>query len=95
MDRTHISWSTRLEISQAFENAGSQVLSANVNYNSYSLLKRILIYPLKCLIKDFDVCKIILLANRKINVSLVPIVVNEARICINFNFLQIDKTNTL
>jgi 2-polyprenyl-3-methyl-5-hydroxy-6-metoxy-1,4-benzoquinol methylase len=67
MDRTHIRWFTRLEISQALDNAGLKVLSTNVNYNSYSLLKRILIYPLKCLIKDFDVCQIILLANRKIN----------------------------
>lgn len=66
MDRTHIRWFTRLEISKALDNAGLQVLSINLNYNSYSLLKRILIYPLKFLIKDFDVCQIILLAKKKV-----------------------------
>jgi 2-polyprenyl-3-methyl-5-hydroxy-6-metoxy-1,4-benzoquinol methylase len=68
MDRTHIRWFTRHEISKALDNAGLQILRINVNYNSYSLVKRILIYPLKCFIKDFDVCQLILLANRKNNV---------------------------
>ena len=66
MDRTHIRWFTRHEINQALDDAGFQVLLTNVNYNVYSPLKKFLIYPLKLLIKDFDVCQFILLANRKV-----------------------------
>lgn len=68
MDRTHIRWFTRHEINQALDDAGFKVLFTNVNYNVYSPLKKILIYPLKLFIKDFDVCQFILLANRKVKV---------------------------
>jgi 2-polyprenyl-3-methyl-5-hydroxy-6-metoxy-1,4-benzoquinol methylase len=68
MDRTHIRWFTRYEINKALDDAGLQVLLTNVNYNFYSPLKKFLIYPLKLLIKDFDVCQFILLANRKVKV---------------------------
>jgi len=66
MDRTHIRWFTRHEINKALDDAGFQVLLTNVNYNVYSPLKKFLIYPLKLLIKDLDVCQFILLANRKV-----------------------------
>jgi 2-polyprenyl-3-methyl-5-hydroxy-6-metoxy-1,4-benzoquinol methylase len=68
MDRTHIRWFTRHEIIQALDDAGLQVLLINVNYNYYSSLKKFLIYPFKFLIKDFDVCQFIILANRKVKV---------------------------
>ena len=66
MDRTHIRWFTRHEINKALDDAGFKVLLTNVNYNVYSPLKKFLIYPLKLLIKDLDVCQFILLANRKV-----------------------------
>jgi len=66
MDRTHIRWFTRHEINKALDDAGFQVLLTNVNYNVYSPLKKFLIYPLRLLIKDLDVCQFILLANRKV-----------------------------
>lgn len=66
MDRTHLRWFTRHEINQALDDAGLKVSFINVNYNVYSPLKKILIYPLKLFIKDFDVCQFVLFANRKV-----------------------------